>query len=135
MSNLSRVEQLNLLQDTLRELFDAGVSEEDAFQQLTADHRFGRVRRTTIKSTYGHFQDKINKQHKKIVAKYSKHADNYRYLSISADAHIREAGWSWYQKVIIDERFVVFPHHANTRDSFHRLTVIDIFNNKLKYVF
>jgi hypothetical protein len=135
MSSLSRVAQLNLLNQVLRELFNAGVSEEDAFQQLTADRRFDQVRRATVKSIYDHLQKKFVSERTNAVAKFLKNANRFHYSSVVIYSEISDR-WTWNsnQKTIIDERFVVISHTDNLVQTCHCFTLIDTFNIKLKWV-
>jgi hypothetical protein len=130
---LSRAAQLNLLNETLRQLFDQGVTEEAAFRQVSADARFGRVRRATVTSTYEGLRKSIVNERKKLLTKYSKNAINLRYSTISLEFEmpVREH-WMWNRKFMMDQRFVVAEQARIGGPDSYCLILIDTFNNRFK---
>jgi serine acetyltransferase len=130
---LSRVAQLKLLNEILRELFDQGVNEDAAFNQVSADARFERVRRATVKSIYDGLRKKVVNAHKKLVAKYLNKTASLCYSTISLEFEMPVGEiWTWGRKFMIDQRFVITEQCRIEHLSSYCLILVDTFNNRFK---
>jgi hypothetical protein len=106
--------------EALRQFFDDNVSEDDAYTQMPADPRFGKVDHRVISSVY-------NDLRKKTIADYSTNLDKYWHSTV----HCEKAD----KTIILSEHFVVVFHSSIEDEHFHHFTVLDLFNNVTKFVY
>jgi hypothetical protein len=138
---MKRYQEIEMQAEISRQLFADGVSEFDAYVQLKSDARFSHVNRNTIRSVY-------HEERKKIVKEYSVNSVKYEYSSITVDSkdavqdHGLGNGERFFDKVsMLNEHFAVILHAISKDENgkvdkeFHHLTLIDLFNNFVKYVF
>jgi hypothetical protein len=129
MSSLSRAAQLGLLNQVARQLFDEGVREEEAYERLTNDDRFDKVRRSTVQSIYSNLEKKRNSAEKTTIAKYTQKAYKYRYSEILLDDR---SDWNKDYIYGLNSRFMFVVHDSIHDANFHCLTLMDLFNNKTR---
>jgi hypothetical protein len=138
---MNRSQEMQSQVETLRQLFADGVSESRAYGQLKSDARFGHVDRNTVTSVY-------NEEREKIVEEYSVNSAKYEYSSVAVDSKdaVQDHGLGDFERFfdkicMLNEHFAVILHaiskdeNGKIDEEFHHLTLIDLFNNVVKYVF
>jgi hypothetical protein len=136
MFRVNRSAHSNPLNEALRQLFYSGLSEEDAYRELTADTRFNNVARSIVQSTYAHLQSKKKIEDKNALAKYIDNTEKLCYSNVSVGCKKSERiNWTQDRKFMINDRFFLVLHANIEDDLFHHLTLIDVFVNKTRFGF
>jgi hypothetical protein len=121
-------QEIEMQVETLRQLFADGVGESRAYDQLSVD-------RDIVKSIY-------NEEREKIIQAYSVDTVKYEYSSITIDSKdaVQDCGFDdfedFFDKIcMLNEHFAVILHGIRKDEEFHNLTILDMFNNVVKFVF
>jgi hypothetical protein len=138
---MNRSQEMQSQVETLRKLFAENVDESRAYDQLSADARFGQVDRNTVKSVY-------KEEREKVVEEYSASSAKYEYSSVAVDSKdaVQDHGFGIFEYLFdkicfLNEHFAMILHavskdkNGKTDEEFHHLTVLDLFNNVVKFVF
>jgi hypothetical protein len=127
--------------ETLRKLFADGVRESRAYGQLKSDARFEHVDLDTVKSVY-------KEEREKVVEEYSASSVKCEYSSIVVDSKdaVQDHGLGDFERFFnkicfLNEHFAIILHaiskdeNGKIDEEFHHLTILDLFNNVVKYAF
>jgi hypothetical protein len=119
---MSDLDKLALQIEALRDLFNDNVNENDAYNQLSAEPRFGHVDPRVISSVYSDLR-------KKTIDDYSANLDKYWQSSMNVDCDETD------HMYILSEHFAVISHDSIEDEQFHHFTVLDLFNNVTRFVY
>jgi len=138
---MSRTSHLKELQDELRPLFTRGIDEQDAYDQLKEDPRFGTLRLAKVSTIYKAFREQATKPKRRKSAKALhlerlQRSEQFSFFRSMVECDHKKnqcLSCGLYEK-FLDGRFCVHSELISKTDNSGILSLFDAFSNKTSQI-